>query len=98
LAKPDVRRKRSRAQSHRPANTSTGNLYVANPTIAVISSIAPAFVQSVFFVAAWDTSTKKKERQINLAFKISFFREWLISGKLSAEIFFASAAHMVQVQ
>jgi hypothetical protein len=44
-------------------------------------------VQSVFFVAAWDTSTKKIERQTILALEISFFRECLISGKLSANFF-----------
>jgi hypothetical protein len=47
-------------------------------TIAAISSPprrAPAFVQSVFLVAVWDTSTKKIERQTILALEISFFRE-----------------------
>ena len=62
-------------------------LHVANPTIAAIRSIALAFVQSVFLVAAWDTSTKKSERQLNLAFEISFLCECLISGKLAAKIF-----------
>jgi hypothetical protein len=65
----------------------TENLQVANPTIAVISSIALAFVQSVFLVAVWDTSTKKFERQKILTLEISFFSRVIDLGKVSGEFF-----------
>jgi hypothetical protein len=55
-------------------------------------------VQSVFLVAAWDTSTKKNERQTILALEISFFLRVIDLGKVTREFFFASVARMVQVR
>ena len=48
-------------------------------------------------MAAWDTSTKKIERQTILALKNFIFSRVIDLGKVTGEFFFASAARMVQV-